>query len=59
MIFSLLLSHIGLASGLKESIAGFITGKNLSSIHLPLYSVIELALVKDFKHSEPTSTTQS
>ena len=59
MIFSLLLSHIGLASGLNESMAGLITGRNLSSIHLPLYSVIELALVKDFRHSEPTSITQS
>ena len=45
IILLLLSSHKGLASGLKASIAGFIAGKNLSSIHLPLYSVMEFTLV--------------
>ena len=38
-------SQVFLASGLKANIAGFITGRNLSSITLPLYSVTELCLV--------------
>ena len=52
-------SRKGFASGLKESIAGLITGRNLSSITLPLYSVTEVAFVYIFNASDPTRITQS
>ena len=52
-------SHVLRASGLKASIAGFITGKNLSSTLLPEYSVTEFIFVKYFKDSLPTRMIQS
>ena len=38
-------SHSVFTSGLKAIIAGFITGINLSSTTLPLYSIIEVTFV--------------
>ena len=52
-------SQVLRASGLKASIAGLITGKNLPSTFLPEYSVTELILVKYFKASLPTRTIHS
>ena len=59
IIFSKDSSHVLLASGLKESIAGLITGRNLSSIRRPLCSVIDRSLVKNCKASDPTNMIQS
>ena len=59
IILSLESSHVLWASGLNANMAGFITGMNLSSTTLPLYSVTELSLVKYFRHSEPTRINQS
>ena len=59
MMLSLESSHVLRASGLNVSMAGFITGKNLSSTFLPEYSVTEFIFVKYFNASLPTRTIQS
>ncbi len=59
MILAFESSHVLLASGLKASMAGLITGKNFSSTFLPEYSVTELMGVKYLRASLPTSISQS
>ena len=59
MILSFEVSQVFLASGLKASMAGLITGRNFLSTFLPEYSVTELILVKYFRDSLPTKIIQS
>ena len=59
MILSLDDSQVLRASGLKASIAGLITGRNLPSTFLPEYSVTELIFVKYFSASLPTRIIHS